>query len=62
MTLNHEVDSLIRERKIDPGTASSLINDIDFTYSISKKLLKSAVTLWVSDEAIKELGDEYGYE
>jgi phosphate:Na+ symporter len=60
--LNHEVDSLIRERKIDPGTASSLINDIGFTHSISKKLLKSAVTLWVTDEAIKELGDEYGYE
>jgi phosphate:Na+ symporter len=62
ITMNHEVDSLIRENKIDPSTASSLINDIGFTHSISKKLLKSAVTLWVKDEAIKELGDEYGYE
>jgi phosphate:Na+ symporter len=62
ITLNHEVDALIRENKIDPGTASSLINDIGFTHSISKKLLKSAVTLWVKDEEIKELGDEYGYE
>ena len=43
ITLNHEVDALIRENKIDPGTASSLINDIGFTHSISKKLLKSAV-------------------
>ena len=62
ITLNHEVDALIRENKIDPATASSLINDIGFTHSICKKLLKSAVTLWVKDEEIKELGDEYGYE
>jgi len=60
--LNHEVDALIRENKIDPGTVSSLINDIGFTHSISKKLLKSAVTLWVKDQEIKELGYEYGYE
>jgi len=62
ITLNHEVDAMIRENKIDPGAASSLINDIGFTHSISKKLLKSAVTLWVKDQEIKELGDEYGYE
>jgi len=61
ITLNHEVDALIRENKIGPGTASSLINDIGFTQSISKKLLKSAVTLRVKDQEIKELGDEYGY-
>ncbi|MDH3633923.1 MAG: Na/Pi cotransporter family protein [Gammaproteobacteria bacterium] len=60
--LNHEVDSLIRENKIDPNTASSLINDIGFAHSISKKLLSSAITLWVKDQEIKELGDEYGYE
>lgn len=62
ITLNHEIDALIRENKIDSNTATSLINDIGFTHSISKKLLKSAVTLWVKDDEIKELGDEYGYE
>ncbi|MCP4877649.1 MAG: Na/Pi cotransporter family protein [Gammaproteobacteria bacterium] len=62
VALNHEVDTLIRERKIESHSASSLINDIGFTHSISKKLLKCAVTLWVRDEDIKGLGDEYGYE
>ncbi len=61
MALNHEVDALIREQKIDVRSASSLINDIGFAQSISKKLLSSAVTLWVRDEEIKGLGDEYGY-
>jgi phosphate:Na+ symporter len=60
--MNQAVDSLIREDKIDSNSASSLINDIGFTHSISKKLLKSAVTLWVEEAAIKELGDEYGYQ
>jgi len=62
IALNYEVDSLIRENKIDSNTASSLINDIGFAHSISKKLLNSATTLWVKDKEIKELGDEYGYE
>jgi len=60
--LNQQVDSLIRENRIDSSTASSLMNDIGFAHSISKKLLKSAVILWVKDEEIKELGDEYGHE
>jgi len=60
--MNQAVDSLIRENKIDSNSASSLINDIGFTHSISKKLLKSAVTLWVKEAEIKELGDEYGYQ
>jgi phosphate:Na+ symporter len=55
--MNHEVDALIRENKIDSSTASSLINDIGFAHSISKKLLNSAITLWVKDKEIKELGD-----
>jgi len=59
---NYEVDALIREHKIDSHSASSLINDITFAQSISKKLLTCAATLWVRDEEIKDLGDEYGYE
>jgi phosphate:Na+ symporter len=62
ISMNYEVDALIRENKIDPDSASSLINDIGFTHSICKKLLKSAITLWVKDKEIKALGDEYGYE
>jgi phosphate:Na+ symporter len=62
VSLNHEVDVLIRERKIESYSASSLINDIGFTHSIGKKLLKCAVTLWVRDQDIKGLGDEYEYQ
>lgn len=62
VALNHEVDVLIRERKIESHSASSLINDIGFTHSIGKKLLKCAVTLWVRDQDIKGLGDEYEYQ
>ena len=58
---NQNIDMLIRENKIDSKMASSLINDVGFTHSISKKLLKTASVLWIKDEAIKELGDEYEY-
>ena len=58
---NYEVDALIRAHKIDSNSASSLINDITFAQSISKKLLTCAAILWVRDEEIKDLGDEYGY-
>jgi len=61
IAMNREVDALIREHKIDSRSASSLINDIGFAHSIGKKLLSCAVTLWVRDEEIKVLGDEYGY-
>jgi len=59
---NHKIDALIRDNKLDSSAASSLINDIGFAHSISKKLLNSATTLWVKDGQIKELGDEYEYE
>jgi len=62
LNMNQAVDALIRDNKIDSSTASSLINDIGFTHGISKKLLKSAGILWVRDEEIKELEDEYEYE
>ena len=62
MRMNSTIDSLIREHKIDSKMASSLINDIGFTHSICKKLLNAAAVLWVSEQEIKELGDEYGLE
>ncbi len=57
--LNQDIDTLIRKDKIDSMMASSLINDVGFTHSICNKLLKSAITLWVNDQDIKELGDDY---
>ncbi len=60
ITLNKNIDTLIRDNKIDSKMASSLINDLGFTHSISKKLLNVASVLWVKDKLITELGDEYG--
>jgi len=62
VALNKEVDALIRDNKLTSDQASSLMNDIGFTHSICKKFLKSAITLWVTEPEMKELGDEYGYE
>ena len=61
MLLNKNIDALIREDKIDTTMASSLINDVGFTFSICRKLLKAAAVLWVKEEEIKQLGDEYEY-
>lgn len=59
--LNKNIDTLIREGKIDTAMASSLINDVGFTFSICRKLLKSAAILWVKEPEIKQLGEEYEY-
>lgn len=59
--LNQGIDKLIRDNKIDPKMAASLINDVGFMHSICKKLLKVAAVLWVKDQEIAELGDEYEY-
>ncbi len=61
ISMSKNIDMLIRDNKIDSKMASSLINDMGFTYSISKKLLKTASVLWVKDQEIIELGDEYEY-
>jgi phosphate:Na+ symporter len=58
-SLNQNIDTLIRENKINSTMASSLINDVGFTFSICRKLLKSAAVLWVKEVEIKQLGDEY---
>ncbi len=57
--LNKKIDKLIRKNKITSSMATSLINDVGFTFSICRKLLKSAAVLWVKEEEIKQLGDEY---
>ncbi len=61
LMFNQSIDALIRENKISPTMASSLINDVGFSQSICRKFLRSATTLWVKEAEIKELGDEYEY-
>ncbi|MGB5866851.1 MAG: Na/Pi cotransporter family protein [Arcobacteraceae bacterium] len=55
---NGKIDKLIREHKIEPKMATSLINDSTFAYDISKKLLSVANTLWIEDQELQKLGDE----
>ena len=62
ISLNKDIDALIRDNRISSLAASSLMNDIGFTHSICKKFLKAAITLWITEPAIQKLGDEYGYE
>lgn len=61
MQLNRNIGALIRENKISATMASSLINDIGFTFSICRKLLNSATTLWLQEKQIKQLSDDYEY-
>jgi len=62
LLMNKEIDTLIREHKIDSKMASSLINDIGFAHSICRKLLNSSAVLWVRDDEVTVLGDEYELE
>lgn len=55
---NGKIATLIRENKIKPKMATSLINDSSFSYEISKKLLHVASVLWIHDTELLELGDE----
>ena len=59
LLLNKNIDALIRENKINSTMASSLINDVGFTFSICRNFLKAATILWVKEEEIQQLGDEY---
>jgi phosphate:Na+ symporter len=57
MISNGKIDKLIRGNKIEPKMATSLINDSEFAYDISKKLLTVANVLWIKDVDIKKLGE-----
>ncbi len=59
--LNQNIDALIRENKISSMMASSLINDVGFTFSICRKLLAAASTLWIKENEVQRLGDDYDY-
>ncbi len=52
---NGRIDHLIRDNKINPKMATSLINDSTYAYDISKRLIEVAVTLWIKDKEIKRL-------
>jgi len=54
---NGKLDKLIREHKIEPKMATSLINDSAFAYDISKKLLNVANVLWIEDRELQKLGE-----
>ena len=55
---NGKIDTLIRENKIEPKMATSIINDSAFAYEISKKLLNVAYVLWIEDKELQNLGEE----
>ena len=54
---NGRIDSLIRSNSIETKMATSIINDSDYAYEISKKLIRVATILWIEDKQIQELGD-----
>jgi len=58
MIKNGRIDNLIRSNLIETKMATSLINDSQFAYEISKKLIHVATILWIEDREIQELGDE----
>jgi len=58
MIKNGRIDKLIRSNSIETKMATSLINDSQFAYEISKKLIHVATILWIEDREIQELGDE----
>ena len=58
MIENGRIDHLIRDNKIEPKMATSLINDSTYAYYISKRLIEVAVTLWIKDKDIRILTGE----
>lgn len=55
---NGRIDSLIRSNSIETKMATSIINDSDYAYQISKKLIRVATILWIEDKHIQELGEK----
>lgn len=54
-----DIDELIRADKIKATMATSLINDSATIYSIQKKLIEVARVLFLTNDIIKEIGDEH---
>lgn len=58
---NGKIDTLIRDNKIKPKMATSLINDTSTAHNICKKLIYIATILFVEDENLHEIGEEDEY-
>ena len=55
---NNRIDNLIRSNSIETKMATSIINDSDYAYNISKKLIHVATVLWIENKQIQELGEK----
>ena len=55
---NNRIDNLIRSNSIETKMATSIINDSDYAYNISKKLIHVATVLWIENKKIQELGEK----
>ena len=55
---NNKIDTLIRNNKINRAMATSLINDSNYAYNISKNLIQVATILWIENKQIQDLGEE----
>lgn len=58
---NGQIDNLIRDNKINPTMATSLINDTSTAYNICNKLIDIATILFIKDENLHEIGEEDEY-
>ena len=58
MVENGRIDKLIRENLIDTRMATSLINDSNYSYDISKRLLNVAFVVWIEDSDIAQILEE----
>ena len=56
-----KIDTLIREDKINPKMATSLINDTSTAHNICKKLIYIATILFIENENLHEIGEEDEY-
>ena len=58
---NGMIDNLIRENKINPKMATSLINDSSTAYNVCNKLISIATILYVTNENLQDIGEEDEY-
>ncbi len=56
---NGTIDELIRNQKIDTAMATSLINDASFALYICRRLVEITMILWVEDEILIKIGENY---
>ncbi len=57
VSINNQIDELIRNEKITSKMATSLINDSTTTYNICTNLLRIANIILIRDESLRKLGE-----